>query len=574
MSSITHVRSAPRERLRVAETVDVFFASLATMAALTLRIVYALHHRVDSDEPQHLHVVWNWTQGSVQYRDFFDNHAPLFHLVMAPMLAFLGETADIVVRARLMMIPLVLLGSWAIYRMGAVLWSRRVGVWAAALTGLIPGFLLTSTEFRTDILWMTAWLAFLAVLLSGLSEHKKAWVSGLLLGIAFATSLKTILLLAALTLAAAFTGLALGRSGTAWMPGRGWGLPVRGLAGFLLVPTVVLLLFWRLRALPALLRCTVDHNVLPGLGFWGTAPHRLVILPAALIALALWAQRAPLASVSTERRIGRVFFTLTTALYLILLTSVWPLITSQDFLPSTPMVVLLAVAALAGAERFASSSRSVRVPRLWSTACLVLAAAVAIALVNQREPAWRDGTVKQTSLLRDVIHLTKPGEPIMDLKGETVFRPRSYYPVLEGVTKSRIRMGLLPDRIAQVVVRTRTHFAVPDDHFFPPAGRRFLNDHFVSLGSIRVLGADLSRQTPGPDSALAFDVSYPEKFAVVADGHSARGLLDGTRYAGPRELFAGVHRYRPWIGERTITAVWERVPERDKLPSLRFTATQ
>jgi len=65
MSSITHVRSAPRERVRSAEGVDVFFASLVGIAALVLRILYALHHRVDSDEPQHLHVVWSWTQGSV-----------------------------------------------------------------------------------------------------------------------------------------------------------------------------------------------------------------------------------------------------------------------------------------------------------------------------------------------------------------------------------------------------------------------------------------------------------------------------------------------------------------------------
>ena len=35
---------------------------------IAFRIVNMLHYRFDSDEPQHLHVAWGWTQGLVQYR--------------------------------------------------------------------------------------------------------------------------------------------------------------------------------------------------------------------------------------------------------------------------------------------------------------------------------------------------------------------------------------------------------------------------------------------------------------------------------------------------------------------------
>jgi hypothetical protein len=75
-------------------------------ALLVLRIYCALTLPTNSDEPQHLHVVWAWTEGLLPYRDVFDNHAPLFQLLCAPLLAWLGERAAIVARMRLSMIPL------------------------------------------------------------------------------------------------------------------------------------------------------------------------------------------------------------------------------------------------------------------------------------------------------------------------------------------------------------------------------------------------------------------------------------------------------------------------------------
>src|SRR5262249_26715629 len=60
--------------------------ALALVAAATLlRLGAIFRYRFDSDEPQHLHVVWAWTQGLAQYRDVFDNHMPLFHLLNVPV---------------------------------------------------------------------------------------------------------------------------------------------------------------------------------------------------------------------------------------------------------------------------------------------------------------------------------------------------------------------------------------------------------------------------------------------------------------------------------------------------------
>ena len=66
---------------------------IAACALLALRLVYAWTLRVNSDEPQHLHVVWAWTKGLLPYRDVFDNHAPLFDFLNAPLLVLVGEKA-------------------------------------------------------------------------------------------------------------------------------------------------------------------------------------------------------------------------------------------------------------------------------------------------------------------------------------------------------------------------------------------------------------------------------------------------------------------------------------------------
>src|SRR5437762_3268852 len=86
--------------------------------------------RFNSDEPQHLHVVWAWTHGLVQYRDVFDNHMPLFQLLCAPILGLLGEHAADLYWMRLLMVPLYFLSLWCVYRIGTIAFSRRVGLCA------------------------------------------------------------------------------------------------------------------------------------------------------------------------------------------------------------------------------------------------------------------------------------------------------------------------------------------------------------------------------------------------------------------------------------------------------------
>src|SRR5438045_9488236 len=102
------------------------FAAAAVLFALmiALKLASMTHYRFDSDEPQHLHVIWAWARGFVQYRDVFDNHMPLFHMMFAPILGFIGDRATILDVLRFVLLPLYFVASCSNYTIGTHLFSR------------------------------------------------------------------------------------------------------------------------------------------------------------------------------------------------------------------------------------------------------------------------------------------------------------------------------------------------------------------------------------------------------------------------------------------------------------------
>ena len=240
----------------------VFFAFLALS-----RVFYAGIWRVDSDEPQHLHVVWGWAHGLLQYRDVFDNHTPIFHMLFAPVYMLLGERADILVWMRIATLPLFFLALWAVYLIGRGLFSRRAGLWATLFTGLYPHFFLTSLEFRADDLWIVPWLLALAVLVQRPLRTWRIFAAGFLLGMALSISLKTSLLLLALGGAIPIALALRNTPGTlpVWRYAR-HGLLLLG--GMTVMPMALVLFFSAEGALSNMYYSVVQHNIVPGLGHW------------------------------------------------------------------------------------------------------------------------------------------------------------------------------------------------------------------------------------------------------------------------------------------------------------------
>ena len=521
------------------ETVAVVLL-LAGLAAL--HVVYAFVFRLDSDEPQHLHVVWGWTQGQLPYRDFFDNHSPLFSWLCAPLLRVLGERVDIVPWMRLAMIPLAALCLGCVYRLGAHLFSRRTGWWAAIATGFFPLFFYTSTEFRPDNLWAAFWLLALTVLLTGALTRRRLFFFGLVLGFAFATSMKTTLLAAALMLAGFLIQAADWRQTTIPTPGTVISRVAAVLAGLVLVPGAFTIFFVLEGAWKPFFYCLVTHNTLPGMAEQqGWLRWRPLLFPLVVPGMFQGARfLLRLTGREADRwRVQRLFFLLAACGYPLLLVSFWPLLTLQDCLPAVPPLVLVVVAAVfwrrlhpaSDRKQFSRLTVAGEWPGITVTAMLILGEITTIFCIHG---PWRNRTAPDRKLLATTLRLTSPGDPVMDNKGETIFRRRPFYYALEGITQERLRRGLIADDLPERLIATRT--AVVHLSLLPLRSQVFVRDNYLTIGVLSVLGKTAGLVASSTDSLLcryAFRIEIPARY-IVLDGNNVpvAGQMDGHPLTG------------------------------------------
>ena len=118
----------------------------------------------------------------MQYRDLFDNHMPVFHLLSAPLFLFADDDARLLFVARMAMLPLFAAAIFLVWRIAGALFDERVAGWSAVLVALCPPFFLGSLEYRADDLWLVCWLGVIAVLISDLPRTDKDLAAGMLLG--------------------------------------------------------------------------------------------------------------------------------------------------------------------------------------------------------------------------------------------------------------------------------------------------------------------------------------------------------------------------------------------------------
>ena len=550
---------------RVGRMERIFAASLL-LAGLVMRGLAVLRHRVNSDEPQHLHVAWAWTQGLLPYRDVFDNHSPLFSLVMSWPLRALGERPDIVIAMRMWMLPFALGAmafTWIIARR---LLGPRAALWSVALLGLDCDFLLGSVEYRTDVPWACVWLATVAVMVCGRLTRRRAFAAGLLAGTALAISMKTSLLVTTAVAGAVLAWLA-SRGSERPSLARTGSLAAAAGAGFVVVPLVVVGWFASQGALEPMIRCTVGYNVVPGLGLWGRAPLRPLglLLGAPLVgALAVWAGRH-VASAADARRSVALFAG--TGFAHLAIETLWPLVVRGDMLPLRPVESIFLVAVLGILVSRATTAMPALRTRLPGT---VLALAALGAIVNTVRIAdlGHDCSRSERAALAGVLHLTRPGDLVMSVKGEAVFRRRSVYTAIETIAEERYRQGQLVDDIPERLAATGTAVVMQyDTKPYPARAWRFIQANYLPVCDVRVLGQYLDPPPTGPDERR-FTVAVPQSYALFGSERPAQGVLDGEPWRGPRRLGAGPHVYVAAAGEGRLALVWAPAVERGYAPAL------
>lgn len=552
-------RSQPRKVATIPRLETRAFLACCVVLFL-LRLIYAHSLRVDSDEPQHLHVIWGWANGLLQYRDVFDNHSPLFQMLLAPLLRALGERPDILLPLRLAMLPFFATCVWLFFKIGEALFSCRIARWLAVAAAFMPGFFLTSTEFRTDDLWVVFWFATLAICVTGRFNSLRAWAAGFTLGLAFATSMKSSLLFAVLAFAAVCVlifRLSVGEK-VAW-PQLGLSLLCFA-CGLLIVPAAIVLFFDRAGALSNLYYCTITHNTVFGLGGRKLGAHllRFPIAVPFLIAAAACIFRA---TENRRQRSLRAFVFLIAGFYVFALRSFWPLITAQDYLPFDPLVALLLMAAVCALGEF--MGRRLRWPhfeKIGFPACLITEFA---AIWTMHSPLNDASMRSHRAMVADVLKLTRPGEFVMDGKGETIFRPRPFYWALEGVTIARMNRGLIKDDLIERLIDTRT--AVLHYTRIPPGSRPFVLQNYISVGNIMVLGTLLQPSTADANT-YEFDIAIPQQYAVVGESETPAVTLDGEPFTGSRWLAAGHHVLHAEKDSGRLALLWSRAQEKGYSP--------
>ncbi len=433
---------------------------------------------------------------------------------------------------RAAMLPLFAIVLACTYLLARQMYSQRVALWSVVLLSLFPPFFLKSIEYRTDNLWNAFWMMALLALVSRPPTWRRWFAGGFLLGCALAVSMKTILLVVTLAGAGLITRYVL-RDRTRFA------IPALAAAGgFVIVPAILSSYFIAVGAWRNLVYCVITFNTL----IEKTRPELTIqryFWPLAIAAIVLVARRHPTASVR------RMFCATAVAVFAVTLLGFWLLVSPRDMLPIMPIGAIFTVAAL---ERF--DERVL----IYS----ITAAVLTIALFHYTS-RFQNRTRAFVTMMDQVLRLTRPGEPVMDIKGETIYRPRPYYYIFELITHDAMANGLLPDRVPEAVVAARCHVAQADGREFPPRARAFLNANFMDLGRLRAAGQWLAADG-------SFTIAVPGRYVVIQTHGEAGGTLDGSEYEGARDLAAGAHRFVPLRPGERLAVLWAPAFERGFSP--------
>jgi hypothetical protein len=533
------------------------------LVLLCLRCFYVTTQPWDSDEPQHLHVVWAWANGLLPYKDVFDNHAPLFQAMSAPLFSLLGERADIVAAMRWAMLPIAAVILLTTYWMGMRLFSQRIAFWGTLLAASFPDLYAKFGEYRPDLFWAALWLVGLAIFIGGKPDRRRLFAGGVVFGVAFAVSMKTtFLVLTLLTAGLAVWIFRLTRPGIRSLPAKPLSYVIAcflaPVAGALIAPILVVTFFAFKGALPQMYYCVIAHNMSSEGNPWQLLIHKVwdvrfwLFVP--MLAGGLWlAKRDP----QPDRGSQRFFFLAVTGFFCPLLFIFWPLVSKQDFLPFYPLLMLAIACPLVGLGKWIGSRTGLPIFLIpFLIVCWQLVSIV------RTHPPLKQTNQKNVQMIADTLNLTHRGETVLDAKGQTIYRARPYYYVFEQITRERVERGQLLDDAPKRLVAARTPVVI-ESHWLTQATGQFVSQNYLSVGSVLVLG---KRIVPDRFGHIQLEIVIPEKYTLVGKNGQISGTLDGTEITGPRDLSTGRHDLALNSPEDSVAIVWSRAIEKGYSP--------
>lgn len=472
-----------------------------------------------------MHVAWAWARGLMQYRDVFDNHMPLFHVLSAPLFRTAGDNVNVLYLARLWVLPFFFASLVLTFIIAERLFGRRVAAWATAFTALFPPFFLGVLEYRTDDLWVVCWLACMAMFVSDLEPLTRSLLAGACLSVAFAVSMKSVLFGVAIIAGSALTYV-MTRHRFPTPAAREIARRLGAFAAVALVAPVGVAIFFAMSgAWREFVYCVFSHNESAPFDQWWRVLWAIPLTPLT-IGIAHRYARDDGDRLSVRRRL---FVFLLASGYLLVLSAFWPVLSLESYLPFYPLAAILVTPFVLDL-----AARGQRLQPLAASLLVVLFLSTAI---DAR--VWRDDAHAEVSLLREVLQITRPNDEIMDLKGESLFRRRPYWLVLESITHRKLRHHLLRDDIAAALVRSGTAVLASTD--FPTKTRIFVRHNYVRWGRLWVAGQRL-RAVAARGVPVPFRVGIGSRYIVVDRSGRIEAAIDGVPVRDGIELQPGWHR--------------------------------
>jgi hypothetical protein len=393
---------------------------------------------------------------------------------------------------------------------------------------------------------------------------RRALIAGFLMGLCFGVSMKTMLLLMSTVVGGSMTLIFVGRErlGISWR--QVLGALTAFLAMTLIVPATIMVAFAFYGVWPQFRYWVFEHNVVPGVT---NHPAWLVIIFAVGFPLiALGTRRIVAATPDIILAARRNFVVITAGFFFTALVSFWPFLSRQDYLPFYPLAFVICTGAvLPISDRWAKNRNIAKIWRVMPVPALFGVCELLLALLAH--PFWLNKARLESDLLRSTLKLTEPGDFVFDRRGETVFRQRCFFPIIETFTKERIRRGLMVDDTIERCIDTRTCVVtLPDD--MPLATFRFLEQNYLPVGNkLRVAGVLLQSSTDG--NHFDFEIVIPASYKIIArDLGTVTGVLDGEQYEGnTRFLSQGTHSFVQTSSGHDLVVFWAQAVDRHFRPT-------
>jgi hypothetical protein len=536
--------------------------AVVVVALAVLRLCWLNAYPLNSDEAQHAHVAWAWTQQLLPYRDVFDNHGPLFGWLYSYALMLIGERLHVLTWLRLAVQPWYALSLLSVFWMGRRLYGARVALAAVLVAGLFPRFFLVSGQFRTDDMWTALWLASLAMVVGAPWKHWRWLLAGVLAGTALSVSQKTVVLLATALIAAMVIHLFAKRPAS---PVSRSHYLLTGTLGLLLVPVSLGVWLYAHHDLASAWYGLAGYNMQtagaerPGDQdfFYLKLPLLIALLSGGIPMVLSWLRRN-----NDGTRRSTAFLTLHSSIFLLMILLIWPLVTRQDPLPVLPTLILAGCGLVARQSHLALTSRQ----KFYALAAVV---AVELCGLMLGAPPWQDQLAPQRAQLATVLRYTDNDDMVMDAKSGAIFRMRPYYPVIESLADRRFKNGLATDTISTDLIDRRTMLVIRGR--FPPATDAFVMRNYLPAGEdVWIAGRQLAN-ADDVNGARALNIELPGDYTLVDGVRTVAASMDGGQATAHWNIAPGQHRLMT-SASGPLYLVWTQAWDRGWRPAVAITS--